>query len=80
MKVFLEDEWLHTGTYEEQSSVEVALPGGGTGVVDEVDQQPGQDQVKKVNVMKMFTLIIIKSPTDCCASALQIHSDIFQAL
>lgn len=45
MKVFLEDEWLHTGTNEEQSGVEVALPGWGTGVVDKADQKPKQDQV-----------------------------------
>ena len=48
MKVPLEDEGLHTGTYEEQSGVEKALPGGGAGVVDELDQQPGGDPVKRV--------------------------------
>ncbi len=51
MKVFLEDEWLHTGTYEEQSSVKVAMPGGGVGVVDKVNQQPVRNQVRKVYIM-----------------------------
>lgn len=40
MKVPLQDERLHRGTYEEQSCVEVTLPGGSTGVVDKADQQP----------------------------------------
>lgn len=31
------------------------MPGGGAGVVDEADQQPGRDQVKKVNIMDTFT-------------------------
>lgn len=48
MKVLLEDERLHTGTYEEQSSVEEAMPGGGAGVVDKGDQQPGRDHEKGV--------------------------------
>lgn len=42
MKVFLEDEWLYSGTHKKQAGVEVALPGGSIWVVDKVNQQPGQ--------------------------------------
>lgn len=42
VKVPLEDERLHTGTDKEQSSVEETMPGGGVGVVDKRDQQPGR--------------------------------------
>ncbi|TNN39429.1 hypothetical protein EYF80_050408 [Liparis tanakae] len=41
VEVLLEDERLHTGADEEQRRVEVAVPVGGAGVVDEADQQPG---------------------------------------
>lgn len=55
MKVFLEDEWLHSGTHKQQAGVEVALPGGSIWVVDKVDQQPGQLFKKKIkNEVKYF--------------------------
>jgi len=57
VEVLLEDERLHTGTYEEQRRVEVAVPVGGAGVVDEADQQPGWDGANRKSMRDMLTLI-----------------------
>ena len=56
VKVPLEDEWLHTGTYKEQSGVEEALPWRGTGVVDETDQEPEKVRAKNMNMIDKFKL------------------------
>lgn len=47
MKVLLQDERLHGGADEEQSSVEVALPGGGAGIIDKLDKQSTEKQETK---------------------------------
>lgn len=44
VKVLLEDERLHTGGHKEQRRVKKALPVGGSGVVDEEDEQPAWEQ------------------------------------
>lgn len=56
VKVPLENEWLHTGTYKVQSSVEEALPWWGTGVVDEADQEPEKVRAMNVNIMDISKL------------------------
>lgn len=71
VKVLLENEWLYTGTYEEQSGVEVSLPGWGIGVIDEADQQPGRDQVKKL--LPLFLHLTVMESTNCCSVACQNH-------
>lgn len=49
VEVPLQDERLHARAHEEQRGVEVALPGGGIGVIDKQDQQPVRGKWEKEN-------------------------------